>query len=117
MAGEPTFVPGVNPTFDVPQEHAPKVLRADFGDGYSQRSRAGLNHDQIKTTLTWEAITTAEVAVIHDFMKARGGDQAFIYTLPGSAEALKWIAPTYQKVLTDPGLYSYTATLEQVFDI
>ena len=118
MAGEPTFVPGVNPSFDVADNRAPRIQRADFGDGYSQRTRNGINHDNAKTPLRWENLTDEEAAVIWDFVTERGGDLAFYYTLPFLDELpKKWIAPEYNRTRIAPGQVSIQVSLEEVFDL
>jgi phage-related protein len=63
-------------------DRAPRVLTAQFGDGYSQRVRDGLNTNLESWQLTFEGRTLADIAEMRAFLDARG-----------AAEAFQWIAP------------------------
>lgn len=116
MAGEPTFVPGVNPAYPIDDNRKPRVLMASFGDGYAERVGDGINTDRAEITLSWEALTTAESNVIFNFLKARKGYQAFYYQPQDWASTVKWICPNYKRTLIAPGLYEMSASFQQVFD-
>ena len=116
MAGEPTFVPGVNPVFDIDDSRAPKLLMAEFGDGYAQRVRNGRNHDPSSVELKWDNVSVAEGGVIFAFLEARGGDEAFYYDVPFLAAGKKWTSPQYKQTFTNPDTMTVTATLKECFD-
>ena len=69
----------------------PTVDKVSFGDGYVQRSEQGLNHIRIKRSVPWRAITTAERDTLTNFLRARGGTEAFLWTLPEEAVARRWV--------------------------
>ena len=116
MAGEPTFVPGVNPTFDIEDSRTPKILMAEFGDGYGQRVRNGRNHDAISLELKWDNIDRAEGAVIWDFITARGGDESFFYDPPFIDAGKKWTCPSYRRTFNQPDTMMITGTFKECFD-
>lgn len=116
MAGEPTFVPGTNPVFDIDDSRAPRLLIADFGDGYGQRVRNGLNHDATSLELKWENISVAEGAVIWAFITARGGDEAFFYDPPFIATGKKWTCPTYKRTFQQPDTMTISGSFKECFD-
>lgn len=116
MAGELTFVPGVNPTFDIEDARAPKILMAEFGDGYAQRVRNGRNHDAMTLELKWDNIGHTEGLVIWAFIEARGGDEAFFYDPPFIATGKKWTCPTYKRVFNEPDTMMINVTFKECFD-
>ncbi len=62
-----TFTPPIAPTLGT--KHAPKVnlLKAEFGDGYSQAAPNGLNHTAHEISLRWGALTEAQFGTIRQF--------------------------------------------------
>lgn len=116
MAGEPTFVPGVNPTFDIEDNRTPRILMAEFGDGYAQRVRNGRNHDAMTLELKWENIDRTEGGVIFDFLEARGGDEAFYYDPPFIATGKKWTCGNYKRVFNEPNTMMVSGTFKECFD-
>jgi phage-related protein len=68
------------PSFGSPESSQPKVLEADFGDGYSQRVRMGLNSDPKTWDLRFDNRADAERDQIRNFLEARGGVEAFDWT-------------------------------------
>ena len=115
MAGEPTFVPGVNPTFSLEDDRSPRLRETQFGDGYSQTARDGLNHDPSNVPLRWENLTLAEGAVIWDQITGFGGDEPFFYEVPFFGEILKWTCPKYKRSWPQPGHMNIDITLKQSF--
>lgn len=81
-----TFTPSYGAQLSV----KPRVVRAQFGDGYSQRVVDGINNKPRKWQLTFAARTTAEIQPILAFLETQGGDQSFDWTPPTGA-AGKWI--------------------------
>lgn len=115
MAGEPTFAPSVNPAFDIEDNRQPRLKKTEFGDGYTQRSRDGLNHDAKAVDLTWKNISVAEGEPIFAFFEARGGDEAFFYDVPFIG-LVKWTAEAYKRNFTDPDTMSIAVSLKECFD-
>jgi phage-related protein len=117
MAGEPTFVPPVAPSFGLEDQREPRIRVLQFGDGYMQRTRDGINHDQESMTWKWENLTFAEYSSIWGFFVARGGDQAFLYTVPwgttGNVQK-KYIALKYERSRDTAGAYNVRASVREV---
>jgi phage-related protein len=95
-----TFAPGRNPNIDFQVNHEPKIISAQMGDGYSQRTPAGINFQPRSWNLRWEPITVAEADAIEAFLIARGGYEAFWWTPPRGGPAVKVICPRW--VRTEP---------------
>lgn len=115
MAGEPTFEPPCTPDFGFDDSRSPRLKRTEFGDGYVQRRRDGLNHDPLSVELVWTNVSHEEGDAIFDFLEARGGDEAFFYDLP-FVGLIKWTAPAYRRSYTDPDTMRVSAAFEECFD-
>lgn len=114
-----TFTPPVAPSFPLEDAREPRVLRPAFGDGYAARVRDGLHHDLETISLKWENLTYAEYKPIWDFLVARGGDQAFNYTIPfdvGFSNGTQKIytCPQYARTRPEAGSWMITATFKEV---
>ena len=68
----------------------PRVLNAEFGDGYSQRAPDGLNTLMRKWRLQFTNRDQADCDAIEAFFEAQGGCLAFSWTPPTGAAGL-WI--------------------------
>lgn len=112
-----TFVPPLTPspgTSDAPEI---KILKADFGDGYSQAARAGLNNVRRVVTLKWDVLPAAQANEIIAFFFDHGGSDPFLYTVPGETTAILWTCESYQEGFAAFNYRSITATLRQSFNL
>lgn len=74
-----TFRWKVKPDMEVTSQ--PSVREVRFGDGYSQRTAAGLNAD-LKTYSVTLSVTREEAIRLEAFLAEHGGWQAFLWTPP-----------------------------------
>lgn len=74
-----------------------KVLKADFGDGYTQSTPDGMNNVRKMLSLSWEWLTDVEAQAIEDFIVARKGAEIFLYRPTGSPTALKWTCDDFTR--------------------
>jgi phage-related protein len=77
--------------------HSPKVRSIMFGDGYEQRTPIGLNHDPEMWSLVFDRKLGDDVDGVYDFLKARGGHEAFYWTPPGEAVAKIYTCKTWKR--------------------
>lgn len=77
------------------RELEPRVLVAQFGDGYAQRRPAGINTQDEIWSLTFSNRSAAVAAAIDDFLKARNGVDVFVWTPPRQSTALNVICPEW----------------------
>jgi phage-related protein len=113
-----TFTPVPGPTFGPSNyEVGFKVLRAPFGDNYSQRVENGMNAQTRTWNLTWENLTDAEANVIENFLIARKGTEAFIWTpnITG-ATAMKFTCERYTRTPKSHKYADIQAVFERVYD-
>jgi len=91
------FSPAHPPTANQYQDtKTPRLLEADFGDGYSQSAPDGLNNMPSMLDVTWNPIEVQDAAAIEAFMVANSG-LAFFWTPPGETAARKWICKSYDR--------------------
>ncbi len=108
--------PSIVPDYGASKASKPNVRNVQFGDGYSQRLRYGLNTDLKVWTLTWQYITEADSDTIETFLEARGGAEHFDWSPPDETETYKWICQQWSKQMTSAGLNQLTATFQQVIE-
>ena len=94
----------------------PRVLRNQFGDGYSQRIADGINTDAKTWDVAIQYRTTTEADAIEAFLDARGGVDSFDWTPPLSATAIKVICQTWDRDIAHGAAQAISAVFEQVFE-
>lgn len=113
----PTFTPPDNPSPGTTETHAPSIIRADFGDGYTQAAPAGLNSDRAEIEATWEILTPAERDQLVAFFTERGGYAPFYYRFPWHADTRKWTVEKWSEALVAGSYHRITATFRQSFTL
>lgn len=114
----PTFSPPLDPAVGSSKPVETRVLRANFGDGYTQRAADGLNVIIRKPKLKFDGLTEAQADTIEAFLEAREGHENFDYTLPNESTSRKFICQTWTRTpKTTTGFIEMTLDLEEVFDI
>jgi phage-related protein len=113
----PTFYPPVAPSPGTTQKPELALLKAEFGDGYTQTARNGLNHIRKVITLKWDVLTSAQAAQITAFLEERGGNLPFYYTPSRTSTPIKFTCEDWQESMSAAGLSSFTATLKQDFSL
>ncbi|MEN6621495.1 MAG: phage tail protein [Smithella sp.] len=112
-----TFEPPLKPTYGTTANLEPRILRAEFGDGYSQRAADGLNTNPIKVTLNFDALSVAQADQVFNFLQARAGWDSFYYTLPRETTPRLFICPKFSRQYVLPDTDAITAEFEEVFDL
>jgi phage-related protein len=112
----PTFAPPFAPNTDSSAPNKPRINKAQFGDGYGQRTRDGLNARQDKATWHWTGLTVAQYDAMDAFFGGLGGADPFWWTPPDEDEPKKFICEEWSKGFPAGNLRSLVATFEQVFD-
>lgn len=112
-----TFSPPLNPSIRSSEEENFRVLKAQFGGGYSQRTADGPNSQLAKLQLRWGLLTFDQSEEIIQFLKSRGGWESFFYTLPGDTIPRRFISPGYKRTWVAPTIYAIQAAFEEVPDL
>ena len=113
----PTFSPPVPPTIGLSRTTRPRVLVAQFGDGYSQRTANGLNSQPSEWSVSWSPISLTNAETIRAFLASRGGVEAFRWTPPGAGSPVVVICPQWAFSYRGGGLADMQATFVEVFDL
>lgn len=112
-----TFTPPRAP--DPGTNDSPKVsvLKAEFGDGYTQATAAGINHIRRSLSLTWSFLSPTQAKAITDFFVARGGYTPFYYTPSDESTPVKWTCEEWRDEREKSGFRKVTATFMQSFNL
>lgn len=111
----------------------PRVLTAQFGDGYSQRLIDGINPLQETINVSFKTREKAEIDHIISFFESKGGVTSFTFTVdqqyyssPGTSTetdvtssdelALKVICSAWNKTHNYGDYWSATATFVRVYE-
>lgn len=113
------------PTFNPPKAPSPqssktqdlKLLKAEFGDGYTQITRDGINHVKRKARLIWDSLREAHSTEIHDFFEGLGGDQPFKYKVPDDGEIRRWRCEKWETQFTTYNRRTITADIVEDFSL
>lgn len=104
---------------------APRVLTAQFGDGYMQRTPKGLNNVTLSWNLTWMNRAWAYVNDMLAFFEARKGSEGFYWTEPKTIVAgvvatgtqYKVYCPEWRLVHSSALAATVSARFVQTFEI
>jgi phage-related protein len=98
----------------------PKVVKAQFGDGYAQRRPAGINTQARLWSIEMRNIDTPTASAVLTFLEARNGVDVFNWTPPRADTVESVICPSwnfaYGELISDGSrLFNVTMKFEQVF--
>jgi len=103
------------PSFSATQNSEPQIQKVQFGDGYEQRLRFGLNTNPKQWDLIFQHRTDTERDDILAFLDARGGWEAFDWT-PPHGDAGRFVCEQWRSEMLSCNLNTITATFRQVFE-
>lgn len=103
-----TFTPPIAPS-SLRKQPKIRILSADFGDGYTQKTRDGMNHIRNVFEVAWDALTADQAKAIVDFFELHGGDTAFLY------QGTKFTCEVWNDTIGRGGIHTLSATFEQSF--
>lgn len=108
------------PVMDQPSIQARfRTLRADFGDGYTQEAGDGINTRkeswQVSVTGRWADDGGMPVKAVSEFLDRHAGYKAFQWVTPLGDLKLFKCRGGYSKKQESPGVYTVTATFEEVY--
>lgn len=110
-----TFSPPRPPSLGSKKNIVYAIKEANFGEGHVQRAADGINNKRVSWELTWNGLTVAEADTIEAFFDARGGYQAFYYTVAGDIQR-KYRCKNPMRLQAEGQADRITVTFEQVFD-
>lgn len=95
------------------ENHKPRVLSANFGDGYAQETGDGLNADLGDLTPSWRNLSMEEATSVMGFFAQHKGYIPFLFTLPGEETARKWKCTEWVRTWNAAGLVDVSATWKE----
>tara|TARA_R100000781_G_scaffold30487_1_gene22276 strand:- start:453 stop:794 length:342 start_codon:yes stop_codon:yes gene_type:complete len=108
--------PSITPTYGSRKNSSPKVREIQFGDGYSQVLRYGLNQNPKSWSLKWE-VSETDADTIETFLDARAADGAtFDWTPLDSTTSYKWRCLSWNKSIRYKNRATIQATFVQYFE-
>ena len=107
--------PSINPTYGASKRSRPRVRNVQFGDGFSQRLRHGLNQDPKQWSLTF-VVSETDADTIESFLEARAGAESFDWSPPDETETYKWICQDWSKSIPYLNRATITATFQEVIE-
>lgn len=106
-----TYIPEYPPT----ESSEPRARKTQFGDGYEQRVRFGLNTDLKNWELELNSRDETETTGIRNFLQARGGVESFTWTPPFfSATAGQFVCEKWSITAVAHNIFNIRATFRQV---
>lgn len=118
MATPPTLpIPedvNISPGSEI-QEKA-RVLKANFGGGYVQRSGDGINSVIGNYNVVFENLRRSEAKTLVDFFRAQRGYKAFYFTVPGDPAPRLWTCEEWTRRHVGGIFDSVAATFMEVFN-
>jgi phage-related protein len=108
--------PDIAPDYGASKKAEPRFNEIQFGSGYSQRARFGINTDKKVWQLSWTNRNATDANAIEDFLEDQKGRKNFDWSPPDDTNTYKWICKSWTKTLPNPNLFNIVATFEQVFE-
>lgn len=104
------------PSFASRATYRPRVRLVKFSDGYEQRQADGLNPRAASWELTFAHRSQTEAAAITAFLEARNAVEAFDWTPPYEASAIRVVCREWNKSIDSYNAITLTAQFAQVFE-
>lgn len=95
-----------------------RILVANFGDGYNQRTPDGINHLRRTMTIQHKYLTATDANTLRTFYEDNGNGVAVACnTKPTDDSARNWYIDSWSESIEGGGnLHNFSATLVQVFE-
>ena len=108
--------PSITPTYGASKASNPSLKQVQFGDGYAQVIRFGLNQNPRTWNLKWE-VSETEATTIEDFLVDRVNDGATFRWKPlDSSTFYKWRCFSWTKSIPYKNRATIKATFVQYFE-
>ena len=95
----------------------PKVIYHQFGDGYSQRSSDGMNHQRLVFDVIFQDCGDKEIKSLLAFFEYKGGTSYFYYTIPEPYNTRKkFTCKNWRHQFVSYNRHNLTAQFSEEFD-
>ena len=113
----PAFNPPRAPTLPARKTTNFRIKQADLGDGSVQRGQDGINAATVEYELSWNDLALSDADTLEGFLVARGGWQAFTFTVPGDIARKYRSGPVTRAYERDGQRATVSATFTEVHDL
>jgi len=102
----------------VQQNAKPRVLKAQFGDGYEMRVADGINNTPREWSLTFKNRTKEDIDNLYDFINGLAAVDTCKLTVPfdGGESTAVVVIEEYSRTLTYDNFYDLSCTAREVFE-
>lgn len=96
-----------------------RIIKAQYGNGYTQTVRDGLNSDIDSWILVWMPLTGSDLASLRSFITTVGVTTWFTWTPFGESTSKKWaiVQDSIKEKLFNYDSIQISFTIEQRFDL
>lgn len=94
-----------------------RINKAQFGNGFQQRAKDGINNKLSGWNVSWDNVTDSEKDTIVAALDATDGVTSLDWTPPDSATSQKFIVAGYNVNPLSGSIFTVSATLEEIFDL
>jgi len=97
----------------------PKVIKAQFGDGYEMRIRDGINNTPRSWSLVFNNRTNTDIDKLYTFFQTLAGVDTCMLTVPdsvGGDDDVTVVIEAYNRTFGNAQFYSMTCTAREVFE-
>ncbi len=102
-------------------KRAPKVLSSSYGDGYEQLSPDGINNVAEQWTVVWENLSSTDANTLETLWQTTRYGVDYVTWTPPLPSPLntskKYRIKSLDMVVSSGNIFTYQATVQQVFDI
>jgi len=102
------------PTYQTSLNFTPNSINFVFGDGYSQRSDAGLWASKLAYNVSFDNIDNKELKSLAAFFEYKGGSDSFVATLNPIFEDRKFTAMNWNHEYSSDNINSLTVNFYEV---
>lgn len=102
------------PSYGSSVKRKPSIHKAQFGDGYAQRTQNGINANPKSRNLVFSNLTAAVADAIEAFLEGKNGSTPFTFTFPGESEQMV-VCEQWDRMYNAYNQVTITATFEQDF--
>lgn len=94
-----------------------RYISVQFGDGYGQHARDGINGRQTNWSVTWDGLTSSEAITLRETFSGLGGASVIEWQSPLSSQPETFMVTEHSAAPAQSGgpYWSYSATLQRRF--
>lgn len=102
------------PSNGIEVDTTPRVIKAQFGDGYAQRATDGINNQPETWEVRFEYIAQAEHDAIKAFLEEHGATTPFKWTTPDGVEK-QFVCESWRRTMVYYGVRGISANFVEDF--